>query len=230
MKATTFHSLILGLLCVSAAGLAAVALNQHRQLEGVKAAALNPDHESTIDQRWAQLDEGQSKLSREFEQLLTQQQHQATAQAEQQRWREEATATLQSLTDASEAYPAPVDLTPLQGRLQVLEQKLQTLETRPPQAATPRPELRRHTQRVAARPLPVKPVPPFSALGIETRGAETFLSVLPNDMPALRYVRLLQPGEAFGGWQLQSASQGTATFMVGGHPVQSLPVPERTTP
>lgn len=61
-------------------------------------------------------------------------------------------------------------------------------------------------------------------MGSERRGPEQFLSLLPLGDRMLSSVRLIQTGETFGGWRLDSLNTTTAVFSIAGQ-AQTLPIP-----
>jgi hypothetical protein len=107
------------------------------------------------------------------------------------------TALLQSLQQ---------DLLAIKADVEVLQKALQEVrrlaEQTPPSVVkkTPRP------------PKPSKPSVPFTMLGIEHRGGESFLAVSPLQNAQLQDVQLLRPGESRAGWQLRSLTSTKAQF------------------
>ncbi|GFE79169.1 hypothetical protein GCM10011487_11690 [Steroidobacter agaridevorans] len=71
---------------------------------------------------------------------------------------------------------------------------------------------------------PPPPDPPFTVLGIEWRGGKRFLSLAPTGAYSLDAVRVLQPGEAYDDWQLESVDRDSAAFRVAGR-LQRVTVP-----
>lgn len=62
----------------------------------------------------------------------------------------------------------------------------------------------------------VKPLmPPFSVLGIESRGGELFVSVAPSRSANLGQITLLRTGDLYRGWQLKDIRTNAAVFNVG---------------
>lgn len=109
------------------------------------------------------------------------------------------------------------DLVPLRERLSVVEERLARVRT------TMRPaNPTRAPEAVHAEPAP--PGPPFTVLGIEWRGGRHFLSLAPAGAYSLDAVRVLQPGETYEGWQLESVDGKAAVFRVAGR-LQRVSVP-----
>lgn len=229
MKATTFQGLILSIVCVCTAGLGGVAVTQHRQLERLQSAANSSVGLEQQDERWSKVERAQVKLKAALEPIQREQQQQATTLAELQQRMDQTSTTLHALIETPASAPMPVDLAPIENRLQALEQRADAQDARLKQAVKAQPSAKRAKVSSQAQ-LATKPLPPFAVLGLESRGAERFLAVLPSGEPALRYVRLLQPGETFGGWTLRTARADMATFAVDGYPAQNISVPAGNRP
>lgn len=123
---------------------------------------------------------------------------------------------LSAMEQAVSELPPTPDLAPLENRLDQIEAHLHELRQQPPPAA-----------RSAQRSTPAKPVvpdPPFQVLSIELRAGERFLSIAPNGHRSLTDARVIRPGEALGGWLLESLTGNSATFLVNGQ-VRHLSVP-----
>lgn len=110
------------------------------------------------------------------------------------------------------------ELRALQARLDVLEARPLP---RPASVSTPRPRTRAATSTRAA---PAEP--DFRVLGVELRGGERFVSILPSGAGSLSQARLLLIGEEEGGWRLDAIEAGSATFGKAGA-VHHLPIPVR---
>ncbi|RUT42369.1 hypothetical protein WG29040_01945 [Pseudomonas sp. PAMC 29040] len=95
--------------------------------------------------------------------------------------------------------------------LSSLETRIDQLTTRldKPNQTTPVPVRTRVTH-------PTKPTQaaglPFTVMGIELRGGERFLSILPTGNAAFSEMRVLRPGETDSGWRLQAIDGQTAVF------------------
>lgn len=109
------------------------------------------------------------------------------------------------------------DLVPLQERLSAVETRLArvrtTMRSAPPTRA---PD--------TANKEPPPPEPPFTVLGIEWRGGKQFLSLAPTGAYSLEAVRVLQPGESYEDWQLESIDAEGAAFRVAGR-LQRITIP-----
>lgn len=95
--------------------------------------------------------------------------------------------------------------------LSSLETHIDQLTTRldKPNQTTPVPVRTRVTH-------PTKPTQaaglPFTVMGIELRGGERFLSILPTGTAVFSEMRVLRPGETDSGWRLQAIDGQTAVF------------------
>lgn len=98
-------------------------------------------------------------------------------------------------------------LLPLQGRIDQLEVRLNRVRQAAPAQAQPRASQ-------APKPKAAEP-PPFKVLGMELRGGERFVSILPAGAGALSQVHLLRPGESEAGWLLESIDGRVAVFRSG---------------
>ncbi|MNR18480.1 hypothetical protein D3C85_1352120 [compost metagenome] len=129
---------------------------------------------------------------------------------------------IQELRDGLAARATAADMTALRARLEQAEQQLLELKTQPspppPTPSAPKP-------KQSARPKSVPLSPPFSVLGVESRGGERFLAVVPHDSRSLRDVRLLHSGEVFGAWHLKVLEPNAAIFAVAAQPDQTVQVP-----
>ena len=115
----------------------------------------------------------------------------------------------------AERLPAS-ELAALQARLDALEARPQT---RPAPVATPRPR-----SVPAKRPAPAEPA--FRVMGLEWRGGERFVSLLPGDVGSLSQAHLLLIGEEEGGWRLEAIEADSATFRKAGV-LRRLPIAGR---
>ena len=110
------------------------------------------------------------------------------------------------------------DLIALQTRLAQLETGLaQNRRTPPPSSAQ-----NHHRAMPPAQTAVIEP--PFTPVGIEQRGGETFLSIAPAGIRSLAQVRVLHTGESEGNWRLETLDGKTATFRVNGR-LQPITVP-----
>lgn len=106
------------------------------------------------------------------------------------------------------------DVMALQNRLTTLETRLAKV-SRPKVASAP---------ATTAPSTPIVLEPPFSILGIELRGGERVLALLPAGSHTLAEARLLRVGDTQDRWQLEALSAKTAQFRVDGR-LQRIDVP-----
>lgn len=165
-----------------------------------------------------QVTELEKRLAELVEQVEhCQQQPGALPQARYEAEREALELRLNAIEDSLGNQPATDNLLPLQTRLEQLEMRLSAPPPAPP--TPPRP-------RAAATTKPKTIDPPFRVIGTELRAGEPFLSIMPAAADALAQVRLLRPGEAEAGWQLETIERNTAVFRHG-NDSRRLPIPER---
>lgn len=112
------------------------------------------------------------------------------------------------------------ELQALQAQLQQLQfdmQALQALQAAPvvkltaPADATPP----RRGNASAARVEGTNATPPFKVLGVELRGGEHLLSILPTGKASVASVVLLHVGQPIGAWRLEAIEAHHAVFKVG---------------
>jgi len=117
---------------------------------------------------------------------------------------------------------------PTKPALAVLEQRMGNAETAV-DALVARPVAPPAQPQPAAPAKPAAktqtPTPPFTLLGVETRGEVRFVSAQPAGAHALPTVHLLQPGDSLNGWQLKTIRRIQAVFQVLGLGERSLPLP-----
>lgn len=100
--------------------------------------------------------------------------------------------------------------------LTALQSRLDTLESRQAQGQAAQ------ASSVVSAPKPTAPIkrapplPPFRVVGVELRGAEQFLSVMPRGATTLADVRLLRVGASEGAWRLLAIAEHEAVFRVNG--------------
>lgn len=147
-----------------------------------------------------------------------------TALGEQLEGQRQAIAQLQGTLAEAAPQQAVADLgkrlDTLAGQLAALRAARQAEKAMQPAravkvSAAPRP---------ATAPPVLPPSPPFTPVGIESRGGERFLAVSPPGTHALGQIRLLARGERFGTWQLQRLDRDSALFQVAGHADQRVQV------
>jgi hypothetical protein len=223
MKASTFQTLIVGLLCLAVAGLSGGWYNQFQRLAELQST--NIQHLHTLDtlQRDSNaLKDAQEKLQyalKDLKQMVNTGEQQAnTLDPMLDQWAQE----IQELRDGLAARATQADLTALRTRIEQVEQQLLDLRTKPfPPPPTPSATKPKQT----AHPMPVLLSPPFSVLGVESRGGERFLAVAPPDSRSLTDVRLLHSGEQVGTWQLKVLEPNSAIFAVAAQPDQTVHLP-----
>ncbi|MBS7560147.1 hypothetical protein KHO49_17550 [Pseudomonas sp. RC4D1] len=99
---------------------------------------------------------------------------------------------------------APSSLLPLQAHIEALAARVNA----PREAASITPP------RHIAQTKKIKPqVPPFTINGVELRGSERFLVILPSGSSTLGEATLLRQGESTAGWQLDAIDGATAVFL-----------------
>ncbi|WP_226505916.1 MULTISPECIES: chemotaxis protein [Pseudomonas] len=223
MKASTFQTLIIGLLCLAAAGLSGGLYNQYQRVAELQST--NTQYRQTLDtlQRDSSaLKDTQEKLQyalKDLKQMVDSGEQQAnTLDPMLDQWAQE----IQELRDGLAARATVADLTALRARIEQLEQQFVDLKTQPspppPTPSTPKPKQTAHPKSVPLSP-------PFSVLGVESRGGESFLAVAPHDSRSLMDVRLLHSGEQFGAWHLKVLEPNSAVFAVAAQPDQTVHLP-----
>lgn len=169
-----------------------------------------------LTQRVAEDIEYDQRVLQSFEERLTALEHRVEAmQGAPSKVSEQAFIKAQQAIDrrldqidrlAREAVPAS-DISLLLKRLSALENRLTRVSTSVRHAPPTRAPEAVHAERP---PLD----PPFTVLGIEWRGSQRFLSLAPAGAYSLDAVRVLQPGEAYADWQLESMDGEGAIFRV----------------
>jgi hypothetical protein len=223
MKASTFQTLIVGLLCLAVAGLSGGLYNQYQRMAELQST--NTQYRQTLDtlQRDANaLKDAQEKLQyalKDLKQMVdTGEQQAKTLDPMLDQWAQE----IQELRDGLAARATEADMTALRARLEHVEQQLLELKTQPsplpPTSSTTKP-------KKTARPKSIPLSPPFSVLSVESRGGERFLAVAPPDSRSLMDVRLLHSGEQFGAWHLKVLEPNSAIFAVAAQPDQTVHLP-----
>lgn len=106
-----------------------------------------------------------------------------------------------------------------------LQTRLGQVETRLAQArqTLPSPSAQSHHRATPSAEAAVIE-PPFTPLGIEQRGGESFLSISPAGARSLAQLRVLHTGDSEGDWRLEALDGTTATFRVNGR-IQQITVP-----
>jgi len=102
------------------------------------------------------------------------------------------------------------ELTSLHERLNAVETQVASIrQRRTPATPRPRPA---HAEPAKA---PEVLAAPFTVLGIDVRGGESFLSLAPLGTDSLREVHVLRVGETYGDWRLEKLDADAAEFRVG---------------
>lgn len=223
MKASTFQTLIVGLLCLAVSGLSGSLYNQYQRLAELQST--DTQYRQTLDtlqQDSSALKDAQEKLQfalKDLKQLVDAGEQQAnTLDPMLDQWAQE----IQELRDGLAARATEADITALRARLEHAEQQLLDLKIQPP-PAPPTPSVSRPKPTVRPKPAPLSP--PFSVLSIESRGGERFLSVAPTVSRSLKDVRLLHSGEQLGTWHLKVLEPNSAIFAVAAQPDQTVHLP-----
>lgn len=223
MKASTFQTLIVGLLCLAIAGLSGGLYNQYQRVAELQRT--NTQHRQTLDtlQRDANaLKDAQEKLQyalKDLKQMVDTGEQQAnTLDPMLDQWAQE----IQELRDGLTARATAADMTALRARLEQVEQQLLELKTQP---STPPSTSSVAKPKQTAHPKPISLSPPFSVLSVESRGGERFLAVAPHDSRSLMDVWLLHSGEQLGTWHLKVLEPNSAIFAVAAQPDQTVHLP-----
>jgi hypothetical protein len=223
MKASTFQTLIIGLLCLAIAGLSGGLYNQYQRVAELQST--NTQYRQTLDT--LQRDANALKDTQEKQQYALKDLKQMVDSGEQQantldpmldQWAQE----IQELRDGLADRATVADMTALRTRLEQVEQQLLDLR---PQPSPPPPTSSATKPKKAARPKPAPLPPPFSVLWVESRGGERFLAVAPHNSRALMDVRLLHSGEQLGAWRLKVLEPNSAIFTVAAQPEQTVHLP-----
>lgn len=223
MKASTFQTLIIGLLCLAVAGLSGGLYNQYQRVAELQST--NTQHLQTLDslQRDSSaLKDAQEKLQyalKDLKQMVDTGEQQAnTLDPMLDQWAQE----IQELRDGLAARATAADMTVLRARFEHVEQQLLDLKTQP-SPPPPSPSATKPKKNARRKPVPLSP--PFSVLGVESRGGERFLAVAPHDSRSLIDVRLLHSGEQLGAWYLKVLEPNSAIFAVAAQPDQTVHLP-----
>ena len=223
MKASTFQTIIVGLLCLAVAGLSGGLFNQYQRMAELQST--NTQRFQTLDtlQRdLSALRDAQEKLQyslKDLKQMVDTGEQQAnTLDPMLDQWAQE----IQEMRDGLAERATVKDLTALSGRFEHVEQQLLELKTQP---SLPPPTSSANKPKKTAPPKPVPLSPPFSVLGVESRGGERFLAVAPHDSSSLIDVRLLHSGEQLGAWYLKVLEPNSAIFAVAAQPDQTVHLP-----
>ncbi|WP_264312482.1 hypothetical protein [Pseudomonas putida] len=222
MKVHHFQALVLGALCLGAAVLAAVTYNHQQQLTALLVAADNApaDPPPALRRDLDALGATVAALPPQVKTLGEHQRQQDATFAALSKQLGEVSASLTSI-EAVPVGPTKADLAALEQRMGNAETAVHALVARhvapsaqPKPAASAKPAAKTQT-----------PTPPFTLLGVETRGEVRFVSAQPAGAHALSTVHLLQSGDSLNGWQLKTIRRNQAVFQVPGLGERSLPLP-----
>ncbi|MBW4793208.1 chemotaxis protein [Pseudomonas tolaasii] len=223
MRASTFQTLIIGLLCLAVAGLSGGLYNQYQRMAELQST--NTQYRQTLDtlQRDSSaLKDAQEKLQyalKDLKQMVDTGEQQAnTLDPMLDQWAQE----IQELRDGLTARATAADMTALRARLEQVQQQFQEHKTQP---SPPPPSPSAIKPKQKARPKSVPLSPPFSVLSVESRGGERFLAIAPHDSRSLSDVRLLHSGEQLGAWHLKVLEPNSAIFAVAAQPDQTVQLP-----
>ena len=218
MRASTFQTLIIGLLCLAVAGLSGGLYNQYQRVAELQST--NTQHLQTLDTLQhdsSALKDAQEKLQyalKDLKQMVDTGEQQAnTLDPMLDQWAQE----IQGLRDGLAARATQADLTALRARLEQVEQQTKSFPP-PPTPSSTKP-------KKTVRPNPAPLSPPFSVLSVESRGGERFLAIAPHDSRSLTDVRLLHSGEHLGTWHLKVLEPNSAIFAVAAQPDQTVHLP-----
>ena len=223
MKASTFQTVIIGLLCLVVAGLSGGLYNQYQRVTELQSTTTQQLKTlDTLQRDASALKDTQEKLQyalKDLKQMVDTGEQQAnTLDPMLDQWAQE----IQELRDGLAARASAADMTALRGRVEHVEQQLLNLKTQP---SPPPPTSSTTKPKQTARPKPIPLSPPFSVLSVESRGGERFLAVAPHDSRSLKDVRLLHRGEQLGAWQLEVLEPNAAIFAVAAQPDQTVHLP-----
>ncbi|AHL34869.1 chemotaxis protein [Pseudomonas brassicacearum] len=223
MKASTFQTLIVGSLCLAVSGLSGGLYNQYQRVTELENAnAQRVQTLDTLQRDSSTLLDAQEKLQyalKDLKQMVDSGEQQAnTLDPMLDQWAQE----IQELRDGLAARATEVDMIALRARLEHVEQQLLDLKSQPP-LPPPTPSTAKPKKTARAKPAPLSP--PFSMLGVESRGGERFLAVSPPDSRSLTDIRLLHNGEQLGTWQLKALEPNAAIFTVPTQPDQTVQLP-----
>ena len=217
MKASTFQTLIVGSLCLAVSGLSRGLYNQYQRVTELEnASAQRLQHLDTLQRDSNALKDAREKLQyalKDLRQMVDTGEQQAnTLDPMLDQWAQE----IQELRDGL------ADLTTLRARLEHVEQEFLDLKTQPP-LPPPTPAATKPKKTVPPKPAPLSP--PFSVLGVESRGGERFLAVASPNSRSLKDIRLLHNGEQLGTWRLKGLEPNAAIFAVTAQPDQTVYLP-----
>ena len=164
MKASTFQTLIIGLLCLAVAGLSGGLYNQYQRM--AKLQSTDTQYRQTLDTLQhdsSALKDAQEKLQyalKDLKQMVDTSEQQAnTLDPMLDQWAQE----IQELRDGLAARATVAELTALRAHLEQVEQQFQEHKTQP---SPPPPSPSATKPKKTARPKPVPLSPPFSVWSV----------------------------------------------------------------
>ncbi|PBJ10788.1 chemotaxis protein [Pseudomonas sp. ACN5] len=222
MKPATFQTLIVGGLCLAVAGLSGGLYNQTQRMAALQdSSAQHQQILDTLQHDSNALKDTQEKLHytvKDLRQMVDAGEQQASVLDPMlDQWAQE----IQELRDGLAARATEADMTALRARLEQIEKQLLDLNSRPP--LPPSPSAAKPKKTALPKLIPL--LPPFSVLGVESRGGERFLAITPHDSRTLADVRLLHSGEQSNTWRLKALEPTSAIFAVTEHPDQTVQFP-----
>lgn len=222
MKASTFKTLIIGILCLAVAGLTGGVYKQYQRTAELKnTSAKQLQTLDTLQRDSNALKDTQEKLQyalKDLRQMIDSgEQRINTLGPMRDKWPQE----IKELRDGLATRAAETDMTALRARLEQVERQLLDLKSNP--SPPPPPSTGKPKKAAPSKLTPLSP--PFSVLGVESRGGEQFLAIAPHDSRFLVDVRLLHSGEQAGNWRLKALEPTSAIFAVTMHPDQTVPLP-----
>lgn len=223
MKASTFQTIIVGLLCLAVAGLSGGLFNQYQRMAELRSTNTQRLQTlNTLQRDLTELKDAQEKLQfalKDLKQMVdTGEQKANILDPMLDQWAH----AIQEMRDGLADRATVKELTALRGRFEHVEQQLLELKTQP-SLLPPTPSANKPKKTAPPKPVPLSP--PFSVLGVESRGGERFLAVAPHDSSSLIDVRLLHTGEQFGAWHLKVLEPHSAIFSVDAQPDQTVQLP-----
>lgn len=207
---------------VMLAGLGVVTAYQHLRIEEVAASLSSGQNVTPLNKR---LDE----LTNQVEQLqeagfLSRSDWQASQKPASERL-DALQLQVHQLSDQHAQLQGWRDeLTILATKIDSLQTSLQTLRQKALVAPVSSKSKPKPPSITRPAPRPVAMTPPFQVVGIEYRGGEAFLAVLPPQGQQLRDIDLVRPGEAIQGWRLSALGARTAQFTLPDGRTHSLAV------
>ncbi|MFJ4131408.1 chemotaxis protein [Pseudomonas cyclaminis] len=222
MKASTFQTLIIGVLCLAVAGLSGGLYNLSQRMAELQSTSTQQLQTlDTLQRDSNALKDAQEKLQyalKDLRQVVDSgEQRINTLDPARDQWAQE----IQELRDGLATRATEADMTELRARLEQVRQQFLDLKSQP----SPPPPSSTGKPKKTASPKPIPLSLPFSVLGLESRGGEQFLVISPHDSRSLVDVRLLHSGEQIGTWRLKALEPTSAIFAVATHPDQTVQFP-----